>query len=124
MTMRFFVPCFSASLCLAVCLAAAAAPALAEERASARPATASTLILIEENDFFGGTDEHYTNGIKLSWVSGDLLRYAQDERLPDFVLPYLAVLPFVNDADEAPAEGADAPAEGSEAPTEGAPPQP
>ncbi|HWR04427.1 MAG TPA: lipid A deacylase LpxR family protein, partial [Humidesulfovibrio sp.] len=57
----------------------------------------STLILIEENDFFAGTDEHYTNGIKLSWVSGDLLRYAQDERLPDFVLPYLAALPFVNE---------------------------
>ena len=84
--------------CLALCLLIAA-PARAEE-AAARPATASTLILIEENDFFGGTDEHYTNGIKLSWVSGDLLRYAQDERLPDFVLPYLRLLPFVNEADQ------------------------
>jgi len=85
------------ALCLALSLAATTSSALAEERATARPSTASTLILIEENDFFGGTDEHYTNGIKLSWVSGDLLKYAQDERLPDFVLPYLAVLPFVND---------------------------
>ncbi len=75
-------------------LACAAEPTAAQ----ASPSTASTLILTEENDFFGGTDEHYTNGIKISWVSGDLLKYAQDERLPDFVLPYLAALPFVNDA--------------------------
>ncbi|OIO01951.1 MAG: hypothetical protein AUJ49_06975 [Desulfovibrionaceae bacterium CG1_02_65_16] len=65
--------------------------------ASNRPQTASTLILTEENDFFAGTDEHYTNGIKLAWVSGDLLRYAEDDRLPAFVLPYLRALPFVND---------------------------
>ncbi len=57
----------------------------------------STLILTEENDFFGGTDEHYTNGIKLTWISGDLKGYAEDERLPAFVLPYLQSLPFVND---------------------------
>ncbi len=104
MAMRMSKRLIVASLCLAASLAvclAAAPPLLAADRGDAeRPATASTLILIEENDFFGGTDEHYTNGIKLSWVSGDLLRYAQDERLPDFVLPYLAVLPFVNDADQ------------------------
>lgn len=89
-------------LVFAVLLALAASPAQAAERGSGEEAnvgasTASTLILIEENDFFGGTDEHYTNGIKLSWVSGDLLGYAQDERLPDFVLPYLELLPFVNE---------------------------
>ena len=59
--------------------------------------TAPTLILTEENDFFAGTDEHYTNGLKLTWVSGDLKRYAEDERLPGFVLPYLRALPFVNE---------------------------
>jgi lipid A 3-O-deacylase len=94
------------SLAMALCLAIAAAALLAlpakaaagdAQQGPGRPETTSTLILIEENDFFAGTDEHYTNGIKLSWVSGDLLRYAQDERLPDFVLPYLAALPFVND---------------------------
>ncbi|MDP2849157.1 MAG: lipid A deacylase LpxR family protein [Humidesulfovibrio sp.] len=99
------------SLALALCIGLAAAVLLAlalPAKAAAtagptgqdRPETASTLILIEENDFFGGTDEHYTNGIKLSWVSGDLKKYAQDERLPDFVLPYLAALPFVNDPDQ------------------------
>jgi hypothetical protein len=97
MAMRMPKLLFAASLCLAACLAAAP-PLLAAERGDAeRPSTASTLILIEENDFFGGTDEHYTNGIKLSWVSGDLLRYAEDERLPEFVLPYLRALPFVNE---------------------------
>jgi hypothetical protein len=68
-------------LLFAALLALAAVPAQAAERgsgeasgASSGASTASTLILIEENDFFAGTDEHYTNGIKLSWVSGDLLK--------------------------------------------------
>jgi len=63
---------------------------------TARASTASTLIITEENDFFAGTDEHYTNGIKITWVSGDLKSYADDERLPAFVQPYLQRLPFVN----------------------------
>lgn len=99
------------SLALALCIGIAAAVFLAlalparaatpgQADTSSRPETRSTLILIEENDFFGGTDEHYTNGIKLSWVSGDLKKYAQDERLPDFVLPYLHALPFVNDPEQ------------------------
>lgn len=66
----------------------------------ASPDSGSTLILTEENDFFGGTDEHYTNGLKLTWISGDLKKYAEDERLPAFVLPYLGSLPFVNEADQ------------------------
>jgi len=88
---------------LAASLLGCVAPALAAEAvegqadAQKRPPTASTFIITEENDFFAGTDEHYTNGIKLSWVSGDLLRYAEDERLPAFVLPYLRALPFVNE---------------------------
>jgi len=95
---RFKLPALLAALFFAC-----AAPALADEAAgdrtdaSKRPPAASTFILTEENDFFAGTDEHYTNGIKLSWVSGDLLRYAEDERLPEFVLPYLRALPFVNE---------------------------
>lgn len=96
-----------AACLLVLCLAAA--PARAEdsaasspapssvEIASGRPRTAATLILTEENDFFAGTDEHYTNGAKITWVSGDLMRYAEDERLPAFVLPYLRALPFVNE---------------------------
>lgn len=100
------------ALLLAIVLAAApalaepgpSAPARAEQAQADRDATGelpglsgSTLILTEENDFFGGTDEHYTNGIKLTWISGDLKKYAEDQRLPGFVLPYLAALPFINE---------------------------
>ena len=79
---------------------ALACPALAAEpKPAPGPAakTAPTLILTEENDFFAGTDERYTNGIKLTWISGDLKKYAEDERLPDFAVQYLNALPFVNE---------------------------
>ena len=59
--------------------------------------TDETFIFIEENDTFAHTDNHYTQGLKLSWVSGDLKKYAEDQRLPNFVIPYLAILPFVNE---------------------------
>ena len=87
-------------LLLAGCLLLAlAAPARAgqDRPEDERPPQASTFILTEENDFFAGTDEHYTQGIKLSWISGDLKGYAEDNRLPGFVLPYLGALPFVNE---------------------------
>lgn len=87
--------------CTALVLLATALPGLGAETrpaaGTAEASRASTLIITEENDFFAGTDEHYTNGIKLTWISGDLKRYAEDERLPDFVLPYLRSLPFVNE---------------------------
>ena len=57
----------------------------------------STLILTLENDYFAGTDEQYTNGVKLIWISADLKKYAEDERLPDFAVSYLKRLPFVNE---------------------------
>lgn len=87
-----FLPVFILALLLALPVRSGLA---AEPSQPAK--TASTLILTEENDFFAGTDNHYTNGIKLSWVSGDLKKYAEDERLPEFVLPYLGMLPFVNE---------------------------
>lgn len=82
--------------CAVVAFLFTAMPSNAAEP-KALPSASSTLILTEENDFFAGTDEHYTNGIKLSWVSGDLKKYAEDDRLPEFVLPYLKILPFVNE---------------------------
>jgi len=81
--------------CTTLVLLATALPGrCAEPNESA--STPATLIVIEENDYFAGTDEHYTNGTKLMWVSGDLKHYADDQRLPRFVLPFLGILPFVN----------------------------
>lgn len=74
-------------------------PGYADE-ASQPASTDSTFIITEENDTFAHTDNHYTQGLKLSWVSGDLKTYAEDQRLPDFVLPYLGILPFVNNEDQ------------------------
>ncbi|MES2707326.1 MAG: lipid A deacylase LpxR family protein [Verrucomicrobiota bacterium] len=30
-----------------------------------------------ENDLFGGTDQHYTNGVRLSWTSPDLKKFGE-----------------------------------------------
>lgn len=38
-----------------------------------------------ENDLFAGTDNNYTNGIKLSWVSANLEDYINDPCLPNWV---------------------------------------
>ena len=45
-----------------------------------------TLNLYLENDLFGETDLHYTNGIRVSCVSPDLSSYLNDERLPPWVV--------------------------------------
>lgn len=41
--------------------------------------------LYYENDLFAGTDNNYTNGIKLSWVSANLADYINDPCLPKWV---------------------------------------
>lgn len=51
-----------------------------------------TFTFYHENDFFGGTDRHYTGGSKLSWVFADLNGWADNGWRRDFV----AALPFVN----------------------------
>ncbi len=45
-----------------------------------------------ENDFFRGTDRHYTNGVKFSWLSADLTAWGQTGWRRSF----LEALPFVN----------------------------
>jgi hypothetical protein len=94
--MNTYIRCALSLVCIGFLFLTAATPGFGDETGPA-PGTASTLILTEENDFFAGTDERYTNGMKLTWISGDLKRYADDERLPSFVLPYLGILPFVNE---------------------------
>jgi lipid A 3-O-deacylase len=49
-----------------------------------------------ENDFFGGTDKHYTNAFRLTWLSPDLTEYDEDKRLPRWGLPLIRKLPLIN----------------------------
>ena len=49
-----------------------------------------------ENDLFTHTDKHYTNGTKLSWISPDLTSYKESNKLPDWSLPLIRRLPFIN----------------------------
>lgn len=50
-----------------------------------------------ENDLFSDTDQNYTNGTKFTWISPDLTHYAQSGKLPEWSLPLVRRLPFVNE---------------------------
>lgn len=67
---------------------APAEPAIPVERAR----TAPVFTIYFENDYFGGEDQHYTNGVKLSWVSADLTEWEQTGWRKGFT----ESLPFVN----------------------------
>ena len=60
-----------------------------------RARNAPVFTLYFENDYFGGMDEHYTNGVKLSWISADLTDWGQAGWRKTFV----EALPFVNESD-------------------------
>lgn len=56
----------------ALCLLAGAAPAAEKPaaKAEAKPKTElGTFAVTHENDLFAGTDQHYTSGLRLSWLS-------------------------------------------------------
>ena len=52
-----------------------------------------------ENDLFTGTDRNYTNGVKISLISPDLLSFVESGKLPEWSLEYIYRLPFINDPD-------------------------
>jgi hypothetical protein len=52
-----------------------------------------------ENDLFSGTDRNYTNGVKISLISPDLVSFVDSGKLPDWSLEYIYRLPFINDPD-------------------------
>ncbi len=60
-----------------------------------RARSAPVLTAYFENDIASGTDEHYTNGFKLSWLSSDLVDWGQIGWRKTFV----ELLPFVNRRD-------------------------
>lgn len=57
--------------------------------------TASTFTLYFENDLFGDTDQNYTNGIQLSWISPDLTQYR--DKIPRWMVPLVMRLPFIHE---------------------------
>jgi lipid A 3-O-deacylase len=81
----------------ALALALASGTALFAESADARAATtraraAPVMTIYVENDSFTGSDQHYTSGLKISWLSADLADWGQTGWRQRFV----ALLPFVN----------------------------
>jgi lipid A 3-O-deacylase len=52
-----------------------------------------------ENDIVARTDQAYTNGVKLTWVSPDLTSYAESENLPEWSLPLIEKIPFIHEPD-------------------------
>lgn len=50
-----------------------------------------------ENDLFADTDQNYTNGVKLTWISPDMTRYRDSGKLPEWSLPIIRRLPFINE---------------------------
>ncbi len=68
----------------------AQSPDARQETERARSAPVFTVYF--ENDIVSGTDEHYTNGLKLSWISADLVDWGQTGWRKTVV----DVLPFIN----------------------------
>ena len=66
-------------------------PALAQDKP---PNTSWTFTVRFENDLFAETDQYYTNGIKLSWISPDLTRFRDSKQLPDWGKKIIRHLPY------------------------------
>jgi hypothetical protein len=71
--------------------------AVSHEKASA----SDTLTIYIENDAFGfeNNDRHYTNGLKLSWISRDLTSYRDVKSLPAWMHRVIERVPYINDPD-------------------------
>lgn len=66
-------------------------------QAPLRPGDASTFTIMFENDLFGDTDQNYTSGLQLNWLSPDLSEYRDSDRLPGWAVPIVERLPFINE---------------------------
>lgn len=55
-----------------------------------------TLSFYFENDLFANTDENYTNGTKLTWISPDLSKFREAGKLPDWAYNLVQHLPFID----------------------------
>lgn len=64
-----------------------ASPLLAEEllTPAEKPSDAWTLNFYLENDLFADTDQQYTNGVRVSWVSPEVGNFIDDPQIPGWV---------------------------------------
>jgi hypothetical protein len=88
-----------AAMSLFLCFLCLVAPALS--LAGEEPQLPWTMHVYFENDLFTGTDRNYTNGVKISLISPDLVSFVESGKLPDWSLEYIYRLPFINDPDPA-----------------------
>ena len=65
----------------------------AEQHKDKIASKSSTFTFSLENDLFGGTDQQYTNGIQIGWISADVDYYQQALDLPDWMVNYLPFIP-------------------------------
>ena len=83
-------------VCLAwICLVSASQVFAEEEKTIEEKSW--TFSFYFENDLFADTDQNYTNGVKMTWISPDLSRYAESDQLPEWSLKIARSLPFVNE---------------------------
>jgi len=92
---RFCPPAIFLGLSLCLCCLAAPTPSPAEEEVE----LPWTMHVYFENDLFTGTDRNYTNGVKISLISPDLVSFVKSGKLPEWSLEYIYRLPFINDPD-------------------------
>ena len=59
-----------------------------------------TLNVYFENDLFGETDQNYTNGVRISWVSPDTNKLASEPLYPDWLQDLNKQLRFFNRIDD------------------------
>ena len=57
-----------------------------------------TQSLYFENDLFGGTDQNYTNGVKISLISPDLSPLVEDGKIPRKMLETIHRIPFIRES--------------------------
>jgi hypothetical protein len=92
---------FFTALTLALGLAFTPQTTQAEQAVSQEPArnahVESTVTITEENDLFTGTDNNYTNGTKVQWISGDISLYTKDHQLSKALQLFLRGLPMFLD---------------------------
>ncbi len=101
---RHVLPLSSKLNCLLLCAGLISATVQAAEPApedsqSLAPEWAEngTLNLYFENDLFAETDQNYTNGIRASYVTGDLTSFLNDPELPEWIRRYNTLInPLLN----------------------------